>query len=691
MNRKQQKIVDKLIKSKSSDEEDDVENISHGLSPTWDAFYEEARKRYPKFTQRDKYLMKKIIDDMNGNLSKGIDEFNKWYRKHETRIEKGDNNHYYFAETIKKQLISNKDFRWSNRGREFYQVKHKPEPPKEEAPKIEEDKKEEEEKQEDSVSLSEDNDDKNNNSDPPKPTSFTDVVYSLEHIDDDKDPETQIKILINNDSYLKNNNINDAKYDDVLKKNSDLLESKIKSMGSSFEEKLKKYSKKFMDSEIGTSTFVDTLIPSPSPYLPPNDKEDNLKIEDLKVDKPAENKEPENNVESTDARISAPVESEKKRFTQVKQVNSFIKAGQGNDTDEEYLEGLHDALSFCENWRQNYRKGKTNKENENRIRRIQKRIAETERKINKPLQSELSVSKVEDPKELPDYKKKAIKSVEEAERDLNSEIILKLSYWNNPEILADSVEEVKGKNGHTIVVDTLMKRRINLIKPAITRAMTRLKSLLMLGYLTSEEFQHEKQKIVDKLNADFFGKDNEYGIKLATGNMNSTSVKFYDSEGKKLELRAEKGYVNQNAPNKDTFFQYNMGDIYDIIEEYISDDDKFKFKLSEHAKGQIESIVNSSIEQYKKKADAAGMVSHNVVRHGKTEEHMIKLIEKYINSRKNIHIKAKFEFPTDARTKIIEIVQREEERYNNKLEDMKHQDKLKSKNVMAKINSLFFR
>ena len=51
----------------------------------------------------------------------------------------------------------------------------------------------------------------------------------------------------------------------------------------------------------------------------------------------------------------------------------------------------------------------------------------------------------------------------------------------------------------------------------------------------------------------------------------------------------------------------------------------------------------------------------------------------------------KFELPADAATKIIEIVKREEDKYLRKVDDMKHQNKQKSKNILAKINNLFYR
>ena len=140
--------------------------------------------------------------------------------------------------------------------------------------------------------------------------------------------------------------------------------------------------------------------------------------------------------------------------------------------------------------------------------------------------------------------------------------------------------------------------------------------------------------------------------------------------------------MNQNTPNKDVFFKYSMKDVYDIIEEYLS------IKLSVHSKSLIESIVSSSVDRYVKNAEKLGQVSYVTVAHGlrsgsKAKGDVIKLIEKYINSKRNIHIKMKFVFDSDSRSKLMEIISGEISINQNDYGQ-------KSKNIMSFIDHLKF-
>ena len=59
------------------------------------------------------------------------------------------------------------------------------------------------------------------------------------------------------------------------------------------------------------------------------------------------------------------------------------------------------------------------------------------------------------------------------------------------------------------------------------------------------------------------------------------------------------------------------------------------------------------------------------------------MIEKYINSKRNIHIKSKFEFDSDSRSKLMEIINKEINRNKNDF-------KQKSKNIISFIDHLKF-
>ena len=290
-------------------------------------------------------------------------------------------------------------------------------------------------------------------------------------------------------------------------------------------------------------------------------------------------------------------------------------------------------------------------------------------------------------------------------KTLDNKMTFALSYWNSPEITQDSIREIKYKNNHTQLLDTLNKRRTHLIQPVISNAIHELYDMVP-KYMTAAQFKEEKAKLIKHLNDMWFHKrneakkdgkkkeviDNEYGITITNGRTDKRGfhINFYAKDAKE-ERRVDKGYVNQNTPNKYTFFQYNMSDLYNFIEEYVSDEEDYKFNLSQHAKDMLEQIINHEVENFKKSADEKGLVQHHTIAHGVDyEETIVKFIEKYINSRKNPHIKDKFYLSSDARSKIIEILKNETKKYQHGLNDYLLDQKLKSSNILDKINNMWF-
>ena len=259
------------------------------------------------------------------------------------------------------------------------------------------------------------------------------------------------------------------------------------------------------------------------------------------------------------------------------------------------------------------------------------------------------------------------------EDQLFKNIELALSYKDNPEYMDKTIFEYKGQNGH---VDLFWKPSDKLRRLVRQQIAEYMKALHEAYGSNISEYIARKMEIIDKINKRYFRDNNEFGWAVYGDDENNRNFEIKDLESGKLKRRAYKQYVNQDAPNKFTFFVYNMKDIYSIIEEY------YEINLSVNSKHLIESIVHTSVDNYIKRAKTSGQITYHTISHG-TNEDVIKLIEKYINSKRNIHIKMKFEFDSDSRSKLMEIINREIDRNQNDYGQ-------KSKNIMSYINSLKF-
>ena len=265
-------------------------------------------------------------------------------------------------------------------------------------------------------------------------------------------------------------------------------------------------------------------------------------------------------------------------------------------------------------------------------------------------------------------------SLEGKEKQLFKNIELALSYKNNKEYQDNNVLEFKHKNGKIYEPEKPSEKLKALVHQQIADYIKELHN--KYGYNLSE-FIKLKQEIIDKINERYFGDNNEYGFRVYNKKSNTASIEIKDLKDSKQKRRVKKNYVNQNAPNKFSFFVYNMKDIYSIIEEY------FEISLSVHSKTLIESIIRTSVDKYVRIANKSGQISYHTISHGFINEDIIKLIEKYINSKRNIHIKSKFEFDSDSRSKLMEIINKEINRNKNDF-------KQKSKNIISFIDHLKF-
>ena len=209
------------------------------------------------------------------------------------------------------------------------------------------------------------------------------------------------------------------------------------------------------------------------------------------------------------------------------------------------------------------------------------------------------------------------------------------------------------------------------------------------GVITIDQYKEMKKRILKDIDQAYFRRE-DFGIHV----YDRPGERNFDVRGtgnKKNKNRVDKGYVNQNAPNKDVFFPYNMSDVYGIVEDFISEDEDYSFKLSVHAKSQIESIVAAAVKRFINDADDKGMIARHAISHGKdTLNKAVKLIEKYINSRKNLHIKSKFEFTADERSKISEILSREMNSYSHGLASFYNDRKQSSRAILEKMRMLGF-
>ena len=233
-----------------------------------------------------------------------------------------------------------------------------------------------------------------------------------------------------------------------------------------------------------------------------------------------------------------------------------------------------------------------------------------------------------------------------------------------------NVHEFKTADGKTITRSNPHDKFRNLIHQEIQWLIDRAKQFAR----SDKQFLQKKREIIDMVNEKYFGENNEYGLRVKDVKNKNSSIKAFRvdyADVAKQKTRVEKGYMNQNAPNKDVFFTYRMDDIYSIIEDY------YRIKLSVPIKSSIESIVKSNIDEYSKKAMETGNVTTATIAHGRD---VIDLIEQYINSRRNIHIKVPFKFKLESRSSLNELIKKDIVRYRN-------DNGQKSKNVLSFIES----
>ena len=185
---------------------------------------------------------------------------------------------------------------------------------------------------------------------------------------------------------------------------------------------------------------------------------------------------------------------------------------------------------------------------------------------------------------------------------------------------------------------------------------------------SDDQYQEKRKEIIQMVNDRYFSGNSEHKFKLYP---TARGFRMIDTEASKLKRRVEKGYMNQNAPNKDVFFTYRMEDIYSIIEDY------FNIKLSVPIKESIESIVRSNVDEYMKNASETGQVATATIAHGRD---VVTLIEQYINNKRNIHIKIPFRFRMESRSSLNELINREIRRYRN-------DSKQSSKSILSFINN----
>ena len=267
------------------------------------------------------------------------------------------------------------------------------------------------------------------------------------------------------------------------------------------------------------------------------------------------------------------------------------------------------------------------------------------------------------------------------EKRLYKDIELAISYFENPEFRNYTELTFKDQNKETFrPLDEPRKKQLKLVQLAIAKYMAALKEMKKQGTMTTDEAKEAKKSIIDKLKERYFKVGNEFAISLS-GREGSDNFSFdlKEVQSAKDKRRAAKNYVNQNAPNKDTFFIYNLSDVYSIIHDFCG------VELSAHSKGLIEGIVNHAVERFKREAEDSGYVAHHTIAHGVSESlhKLVKLIEKYINSRRNMHIKMKFSFSSDEREKLIDVVKKE-------ISTREFSENSKSSNLLGRIASLRF-
>ena len=677
MNKEQRDIIEKLtrkanknennenIENIEEDNAENSENVYHGLNPKlkWQDFCANINK-FHNFGNGTPAL-KRIFDKLRDNYDEGIEEFNKWYKRNRTTIQNTrieTNKCKWFALSIKARLKSDKKYKWNG---DEYILRETPQEPEEIAPQAENTNidapsanaakagvTESTLKYSKTISSPEE---------VPNPDSWEEIkklstTKKMSKYDDDSQIlmyETWISKLENYEdekekkkkTFIKLLNTLTKRLDKVQARSRANVEASLAEQRQNVDEKLKEREKKKKEVKEGDLTIEDL-----------SSKNDEIKNNENKKEevKPETKPEPEVKPETE-------IKSEVKPESETKKEDSKNEEIKKEEIKEEI-------------------KNDEEKHEENKPIPPPPTPA-TPNDAEKPSPPITSTP-------TPISPPNAESLVAEAEKQLRKDIELAISYFNNREFNDDSVYEwmrVKQKSSSTNPI----KKKAGLIASKIAKFMNILYDMKKKGILDINQHKEIKERILKDIDQTYFRRE-DFGIHVYN-KPSDRGFSVRDTGNKKNKNRVDKGYVNQNAPNKDVFFPYNMSDVYGIVEDFISEDEDYSFKLSVHAKSQIESIVAAAVKRFINDADDKGMIARHAISHGKdTLNKAVKLIEKYINSRKNIHIKSKFEFTADERSKISEILSREMNSYSHGLASFYNDRKQSSRAILEKMRMLGF-
>lgn len=185
-----------------------------------------------------------------------------------------------------------------------------------------------------------------------------------------------------------------------------------------------------------------------------------------------------------------------------------------------------------------------------------------------------------------------------------------------------------------------------------------------------DAMEKEKGDIIALFNNRFFN-DGKYGIRLGTGGRGAY-IKNTKITLKKDRRDEDKNLATTEHENLDSFFTYDIKDIYDMIEGYVSREEKSRFHLSVKAKEQIEAIVRSEINHMDKTVD---------ITHGISNTKICEMIEDYINSKRNPRITTPFRLSSASRKKIEDIMRVE-------VHDLSLKNNRSSRSIIGRINGL---
>lgn len=125
-------------------------------------------------------------------------------------------------------------------------------------------------------------------------------------------------------------------------------------------------------------------------------------------------------------------------------------------------------------------------------------------------------------------------------------------------------------------------------------------------------------------------------------------INFYDKNGRKIKSKEKHNTGGDAVANIDTFFVYDINEIYSIIEKFISKLIKKPFILTSEGKSNIFSIIDNEVKFLKNPKHGLESIINS-----KTINELVKEIDNYIDNRKQRRKISESKLSSDEKLKLL--------------------------------------